>query len=208
MHKYLIEGIGTFFLVTTIAFSANPLAIGIILMAMVYMGGYISGGHYNPAVTLAVWLQKKISNREAGCYVTAQFLGAILASIIFTLIKYEPLVIAPGRTYNFWHSLTVEILFTFALVSTVLHVALSKRNTPNQFYGLAIGGVVMAGAFSVGTISGGAFNPAVGIGPILADITHISGHGMNFLLYFLGPCIGAILASFTYTFVLTETKTK
>lgn len=204
MQKYLLEAIGTFFLVTTIAFSANPLAIGVILMVMVYMGGYISGGHYNPAVTIGVWLQKKLSTRDAGYYILSQLLGALVACVLFTLIKHEPFTVAPGSGVVFWEALLAEIVFTFALVSVVLHTAVSKKNTPNQFYGFAIGGTVMAGAFAVGAVSGGAFNPAVGLAPIIINIGNISQNGMNFLLYLLGPIIGSVLASYTYSFVTSE----
>lgn len=206
MNKYIIEAIGAFFLVLTIGFSANPLAIGVVLATMVYMGGYISGGHYNPAVTLAIFLQKKIKRIDAIMYVIFQYVGAILASLVFLFIKHQSLIIAPGKQYAFFYSLLVEVLFTFALCSVVLHTAVSKQNTPNQFYGLAIGMTVMAGAFSVGTISGGAFNPAVGIGPIFANISNISGNIGNFWLYLLGPVIGSILASLTYTYTTKRLK--
>ncbi len=204
MQKYAVEGIGTFFLVLTIAFSANPLAIGVMLAAMIYMGGYISGAHYNPAVTLAVFLQKKIEGQVAFFYVLAQLSGAIAASIIYKLISANTFAVAPSIGYTFPHWLGAEILFTFALASVVLHTAVSKKNTPNQFYGLAIGLTVMAGAFSVGTISGGAFNPAVGVGPALADLANLSQTASHILLYVLGPCIGAALASLAYSYTTQE----
>lgn len=206
MNKYIIEAIGTFVLVVTISLSANPLAIGVVLMAMIYMGGYISGAHYNPAVTLAVYLQKKINKRDALMYMLFQFIGAVLASFVFLFIKHQPLIIQPGNVYTFGVALLVEILFTFALCSVVLHTAVSKKNSPNQFYGLAIGATVMAGAFSVGTISGGAFNPAVGVGPIIANLPHAAQNISNLLLYTIGPGLGAVIASFIYTYSTSRTK--
>ncbi|MBI2443460.1 MAG: aquaporin [Candidatus Levybacteria bacterium] len=206
MNKYIIEGIGAFFLVLTIGFSANPLAIGFVLAAMVYMGGYISGGHYNPAVTLAIFIQKKISQRDAGMYMLFQLLGAIAASLIFLLIKQEPLVVAPGSSVTFNEALLLEALFTFALCSVVLHTAVSKKNTPNQFYGLAIGSTVMVGAYSVGSISGGAFNPAVGVSPAIVSMISNTPNLSNVLLYILGPFIGGVLASLVFTSVTKSEK--
>lgn len=206
MNKYIIEAIGAFFLVLTIGFSANPLAIGFILMVMVYMGGYISGGHYNPAVTLSVWMQKKMSQKDAMLYMLFQLLGAVAASLVFLLIKQEPLVVQPGSGVPFNDALILEVLFTFALCSVVLHTAVSKKNTPNQFYGLAIGSTVMVGAFSVGTISGGAFNPAVGVGPAVVSMLSSAPNLSNILLYILGPFIGAVLASLIFTSVTKSEK--
>ena len=206
MNKYAIEAIGTFFLVLTIGLSANPLAIGFILMIMVYMGGYISGGHYNPAVTLTIWMQKKIAQRDALLYMFFQLLGAVTASLVFFLITQETLLVQPGNLVAFNEAILLEILFTFALCSVVLHTAVSKRNTPNQFYGLAIGGTVLVGAYSVGSISGGAFNPAVGVGPALVAMITGPISVSNLILYLLGPSIGAVLASLVYTSVTKSEK--
>lgn len=206
VNKYAIEAIGTFFLVLTIGLSANPLAIGFILMIMVYMGGYISGGHYNPAVTLTIWMQKKIAQRDALLYMFFQLLGAVTASLVFFLITQETLLVQPGNLVAFNEAILLEILFTFALCSVVLHTAVSKRNTPNQFYGLAIGGTVLVGAYSVGSISGGAFNPAVGVGPALVVMITGPISVSNLILYLLGPSIGAVLASLVYTSVTKSEK--
>lgn len=198
MKKYLIEFIGTFFLVLTIGLSANPIAIGVVLAAMVYMGGYISGAHYNPAVTLGVWLRKKISTQEAGYYVLVQLLAALIASLFVESFTGAKLVVAPGNGVSFSAALLAEIFFTFALVSVVLNTAVSDKVKGNDYYGLAIGLTVMAGAFSVGAISGGAFNPAVGLAPNLYDIAHIGSHLSRLALYILGPGIGAVLASYVH----------
>lgn len=206
MNKYIIEGIGAFFLVLTIGFSANPLAIGFILAAMVYMGGHISGGHYNPAVTLAVWIQKKIDQKDAMMYMLFQLIGAVAASLVYLLIRQEPLVIQPGEIVTFNEAMLMEVLFTFALCSVVLHTAVAKKNTPNQFYGLAIGATVLAGAYSVGPLSGGAFNPAVGIGPALVGMISGPLNFSNVLLYLLGPFIGGVLASLVFTSVTKSEK--
>jgi aquaporin Z len=205
MNKYIIEAIGTFFLLLTIGLTGNPLAIGAVLMVMVYMGGYISGGHFNPAVTLAVYLQKGIAQKDAIYYVVSQFFGGIAASMTYALFKHQPLRIQPDASYSLNETVIAEAIFTFALCSVVLHTAVSKKNTPNQFFGLAIGATVMVGAFAVGSISGGAFNPAVGLSPLLANFSQISSNTGNVLLYLIGPLLGSVLASTIYSFT---TKSK
>jgi aquaporin Z len=197
-RKCTVEFIGTFFLVFTIALTGNPIAIGAILMTMIYMGGYISGAHYNPAVTLAVLLRDKIEQSLALKYMLFQLLGAIAASLVFWLIKGTPFVPKPDAILPYTNAIVIEILYTFALASVVLHVATSEKQNGNQFYGLAIGFTVMAAAFAGGPISGGAFNPAVGVGPILVDFTHIADNLANMILYLVGPMAGAALAAFVY----------
>lgn len=169
--KLIVEFIGTFFLILTIGMTVidpggagafAPLAIASVLMVMVYAGGHISGAHYNPAVTLAALLRGKITPKDAVPYIIAQVLGAVAASVaaLFlkdgeTIVALEPAIVP---------ALLAEFLFTFALAYVVLNVATAKATAGNSFYGLAIGFIVLAGAFAVGGISGGAFNPAVAIG--------------------------------------------
>jgi aquaporin Z len=170
MRKSLTEFIGAFFLVLTIGLTvANdvplaPLAIGLSLMVMVYMGGHVSGAHYNPAVSLAVWLRNGISAGEFVSYVIAQLLGAMAATGMVQLLLAKTVAPAPGANVSTTTALLAEILFTFALGLVVLNSAASAGTKSNSFYGLAIGMTVTTGAFAVGGISGGAFNPAVGLG--------------------------------------------
>jgi len=170
MNKYLVELIGTFFLVLTVgctvispgAGDLAPLAIGASLMVMIFAGGHISGGHYNPAVTLGVWMRGKCENKDVLPYWAAQLIGALLAALAVRLLKGSPT--KPADNLPVWPALLAELLFTFALVFVVLNVATAKGTAGNSFYGLAIGMTVMTGAFAVGNISGGAFNPAVALG--------------------------------------------
>jgi len=200
--KLLTEGVGTFFLVLTIGLTLvggapfAPLAIGSALMVMVYMGGHISGAHYNPAVTLAVLLRGKVRGAEAGAYMASQLVGAVVASLAVVALKGESLVIAPGVGASTVQVLLSEILFTFALALVVLNVATSPRTEGNSYYGLAIGFTVMVGATAVGDISGGAFNPAVGLGPAIAGLATGAGlNGQAFIYYLVGPFIGGALAA-------------
>jgi aquaporin Z len=168
MRKYVVEFIGTFFLVFTVGncvvgnAALPPLAIGSALMVMIYAGGHISGGHYNPAVTLAVWIRGRCPTRDVAPYMIAQVLAAVVASFI-VLFLWETLPKEP-RPLDAARALTAEFHFSFALAYVVLNVATSKATTGNSFYGLAIGFTVLTGAFAVGSISGGAFNPAVAVG--------------------------------------------
>ncbi|AQZ62105.1 Aquaporin Z [[Actinomadura] parvosata subsp. kistnae] len=171
MRSYITEFIGTFFLVFTVGVTAltgaplAPVAIGAILMVMVYAGGHISGGHYNPAVTLAVLLRGRITMADALPYWVAQVAGGVVAAMVAAYVINPSAVraVSPsGR--GVWVALVAEALFTFALAYVVLNAATSKDHPGNSFYGLAIGFTVAAGAFTVGGVSGGAFNPAVAIG--------------------------------------------
>lgn len=168
--KYVVEFIGTFFLVTTIGCTVinggdgviPPLAIGSVLMVMIYSGGHVSGAHYNPAVTLAVFLRGKCPAKDVPGYMIAQVAAAVIAGGIVLFLKGSPKPLGDGP--DFIKALVAEFLFTFALCYVVLNVATSKNTAGNSNYGLAIGFTVLAGAFAVGPISGGAFNPAVAVG--------------------------------------------
>ncbi|MGB8405224.1 MAG: aquaporin [Mycobacterium sp.] len=172
--KYVAEAIGTFLLVFTVGAAVYsqsplaPLAIGAALMVMIYAGGHISGGHYNPAVTLAVLLRRRIGLRDAIAYWITQ-VGAGLAAALVVRAVIDPAEAAKTAMLTLsGHAVVaaflVELVFTFALCYVVLNVATSRSHPNNAFYGLAIGFTVVAGAAAVGAISGGAFNPAVTLG--------------------------------------------
>ncbi len=205
MKNYITEFIGTFFLVFVIGLTVSsetifaPIAIGSILMVMVYMGGHISGAHYNPAVTLACLIRGVIEGKEAALYVVSQVLGAIVAAGISCFIMGKSISILPGDGVGNLQALAVEVLFTFALASVVLNVATSKDHENNSFYGLAIGFTVLAAALAGGPISGGAFNPAVAIGH-----NFISKSFGILWLYLVGPLTGGALAAIV--FKLTNPK--
>jgi aquaporin Z len=201
MAKYLTEAIGTFFLVLTIGLSVlsgfdwAPLAIGSALMVMVYMGGHVSGAHYNPAVSLAVMLRGKLAPSDFAPYLIAQFVGAIAAALVVWAVTGKTFQVAPGKV-TLAAALTVEVLYTFALALVVLNVATSSKTANNSFYGLAIGFTVAAAAFAAGGISGGAFNPAVGLGPNLVhDIKNGFGSWTHSWIYLVGPLVGGALAA-------------
>lgn len=170
MQKYLVEFIGTFFLVLTVgmtviepgAGSLAPLAIGSALMIMVYAGGHVSGGHYNPAVTTAVWLRGRCPAADVPGYMISQLLGGGAAALLALYLKGNP-VVTP-KELDVFPALVAELVGTFALAYVVLNVATAKATSGNSYYGLAIGFTVTVMAFALGGISGGAFNPAVAVG--------------------------------------------
>jgi aquaporin Z len=204
MNKYITEFVGTFFLVLTIGLAVlggtpmAPLAIGASLMVMVYMGGHVSGGHYNPAVTLAVVLRGKLNARDVVPYMVAQVVGALSAAAVVYVVLGRTFAPAPAEGASTLGALLVETLYTTALCLVVLHSATAPQTTGNSFYGLAIGFTVTAGAFAGGPISGGAFNPAVGTGPILAAALLGGGSVANLWLYLVGPFVGGVLAAILY----------
>jgi aquaporin Z len=194
MQKAIIEFIGTFFLVLVVGMTVGktdfaPIAIGLTLMVMVYMGGHISGGHYNPAVTLGCFMRGATPINDAVTYWVVQLLGGLAGAAVAGFLG-AGIEVAPGAGFSSAQALVNEILFTFALVFVVLNVATSKDHPNNSFYGLAIGCTVLIGAFAGGGISGGAYNPAVGLGSNL-----VKGAFGNVWLYLVGPLAGGALAA-------------
>jgi aquaporin Z len=197
MNKYVAELIGTFFLVLTIGCTVighgagpfAPLAIGSALMVMIFAGGHISGGHFNPAVTLGVWLRGKCETKDVAPYMIFQVMGAVLAALVVKYFKAGAAV-APLQPATV-PALLAEFLFTFALVYVVLNVATAKSTSGNSFYGLAIGFTVLVGAFSVGSISGGAFNPAVAVGISVLGLSSWA----NIWIYLVAEFAGAAVAA-------------
>ena len=200
MNKYIAELIGTFFLVLTIgctvigngAGAFAPLAIGSALMVMIFAGGHISGAHFNPAVTLGVWLRGKCESKDVAPYMIFQIIGAVLAALAVKYLKGGT-VVTPLQPATV-PALLAEFLFTFALVYVVLNVATAKGTSGNSFYGLAIGFTVLVGAFSVGNISGGAFNPAVAVGISVMGLSSWP----NIWIYFAADFVGGAAAAATF----------
>lgn len=201
MRSYTMEFIGTMFLVLAIGLTGDPWAIGAMLIALIYMGGYISGAHYNPAVTIAIWMRGKLAIRDVLPYIFAQVLGALVAAATCYYMTGKTFAPAPGTEVTVSQAITAEIVFTFLLVTVILNVATTKKLEGNQIYGLAIGLTVTAGALCVGKISGAVFNPAVGLGPILVDTMNDGMSLGNLYLYFVGPFIGAILSVAVFRFL-------
>ncbi len=197
LPKYLCELIGTFFLVLTIGCTVigggggviPPLAIGSALMVMIFAGGHVSGGHYNPAVTFGVWLRGRCDAKDVLPYMVSQVMGAVLAALAVKYLRSGVEVTAANPDVG--KALLAEFLFTFALVYVVLNVATAKGTTGNSFYGLAIGFTVLTGAFAVGDISGGAFNPAVAVGISVLGLSSWPNLWIFLVANFLGGAAAA-----------------
>ena len=203
MKNYITEFIGTFFLVLTIGLTGDPLAIGVMLMAIIYMGGHISGAHYNPAVSIAMIYRGLLTSKEAIKYILSQLAGAFLAALTVNWFIGDVMQVAPSNTASGMQILAVEAIFTFALMLVILNVATHPKTAGNSYYGLAIGFTIMAAAFAGGGISGGVYNPAVGTGPILVDVILGDGKTLaNLWYYFVGPIFGAMAATCVYEFTL------
>ncbi len=204
MKKYLIEFIGTFFLLLIIGLTQNPIAIGFGLVVLVYMGAHISGAHYNPAVSFAILLRKEIDFSEFIKYVISQILGASFAAYTIHLMSSN-VVIQPNLDESVYAILVAEALFTYLLVFVILNVAFHPSLKGNSIYGLAIGLTVMVGAYSVGPLSGGVFNPAVSIGPSIIDLITGLGISQHFTWYYIAaPVAGSVLAVLSFNFIMKK----
>ena len=206
MRKYIVEFIGTFFFIFTILMVNNnetplgfaPIAIGFAFMVMIFAGEHISGGHYNPAVTLAMFIRKNISLNDTLGYVLAQFIAGIFAAftakaLIDTKVKsadhLEPVV-----------AVTAEFIGTFVLVYVILNVTTSVANKGNSFYGLTIGATISVLTYTFTSISGAAFNPAVAVG--LSSVGAFEW--ANLWIYLVGTLAGAGVAAVLYGFLVSE----
>jgi aquaporin Z len=208
MNKYITELIGTFFLVLTIGCTGvaagtgviPPLAIGSALMVMIFAGGHISGAHYNPAVTLGVWIRGRCPTKDVVPYMLFQVLGAVIAAVVIKYLKSGPEIKALKLEAG--PALVAEFLYTFALVYVVINVATAKGTSGNSFYGLAIGMTVLTGAFAVGNISGGVFNPAVAVGVSLMGLSD----WLDIWIYLVANFLGGAAAGLTFKFLNPDDK--
>jgi aquaporin Z len=200
MRKYVVEFIGTFFLVLAVCSAIfhnsdnnfAPLAIGFALIVMIYAGGHLSGAHYNPAVSLAVFIRGKMSLVEMIGYWVVQLMAGVVAALIASsLFDYKATPSVPQDTFD---AVIAEVIGTFALVYVILNVATSPKTANNQYYGLAIGFTVVAMAYALGPVSGGAFNPAVALG--LSVFEKIDWSGL--WIYLVGSFGGAIIGALVY----------
>jgi aquaporin Z len=206
-RKLVVEFIGMFIFMFTVGMATNkagagalaPLAIGGVLMVMVFAGGHVSGGHFNPAVSTAVLVRGRMTPVEWVGYAITQVVSAALAGLVVRWVGgKEPAthVASSGKM------LAAEFLFTFALAWVVLHVATARGTLGNSFYGLAIGFTVVAGAFAVGGISGGVFNPAIAVGGMVTGLFEWS----NIWIYAIAELLGAAAAAAAFLYVLPAEK--
>ena len=207
MRKYLAEFIGTFFLVLTVGSTGiaagpgviAPLAIGSMLMVMIYAGGHVSGAHYNPAVTLGVFVRGRCPAADVVPYWGAQLLGGVAAAAVVLFLKTaEAVRLDPAVPAAF----AAEFLFTFALVYVILNAATAKSTAGNSYFGLAIGFTVLSGAFAVGDVSGAAFNPAVAVGAMMMGMLPFG----SLWLYLTAELVGGAAAAAVFMAINPEDR--
>ncbi len=203
MRKYLAEFIGTFFLLLTIGLTVNsvtgimaPVAIGCILIVMIYGLTHISGAHFNPAVTLAIVILKKMKFPDSILYMIFQLAGAVAASYLAIYFNADKPA-TEIMPLSILRSVVAEMCGTFALVFVILNVAVSKATAGNSYFGLAIGLTVTAMTYTLGGISGGAFNPAVALGTSILKMTA----WYDLWIFLVGSFSGAILAALVFRFI-------
>lgn len=204
MRFYAMEFLGTFFLVLAIGLTeGDPLAIGLMLTAMVYAGGHVSGGHYNPAVTLAVFLRGIMSRSLVPGYMLAQLCGAVIASflLLYFGVHITPPMPAPDAI-SLMQVALIELLITFVFCFVILAVSTSARLRGNAIYGLAIGFTLFVGIVSARFVSGGVLNPAVMLGTTLFGMAmKTSGVTISILLAYLGgQFAGGALAAYAFRY--------
>lgn len=196
--KYVYEFIGTFFLVLVVGLAVltpgeigpfAPIAIGSILAVLIYAGGHVSGGHYNPAVSLAAFLRGRLNSSDLVIYWVAQLLAGVVAA--FTAVYLKGNAPQDAIALNPVPALIAEFLFTFALCYVVLNVATARETAGNSYFGFAIGFTVLAGAYAVGAISGAAFNPAVALGASIMKLSLWENLWVYFIANFLGAAAAA-----------------
>lgn len=195
MKRYLIECIGTFFLTLAISLTGNPIAIGLMLMAMIYVGGHVSGGHFNPAVSFAMFLEKRLSTHSLLHYWAAQSIGACIALCVFMGITSNMFVpeMAPGASVLL--AAGIEAMFTMVFCWVILNMALDQRYKQASLQGIVIGLTLMAVAFI-----GGLFNPAVAVGSLVCNVVKngVMADMPTVVVYVVGPLVGSFVASFLF----------
>jgi aquaporin Z len=200
-RRCAVEAVGTFFLTFTVVTGVRggvpytPLAAGAMLMVMVYAGGHISGGHFNPAVTMAMLWRGRIGVRDAGGYCVVQLAAGVVAAIVGdTVVAHDKASTLTLSGHGLLAAGLAELIFTFGLCYVVLNVATSRDQAGNGFYGTAIGFTLAAGAFSVGGVSGGSFNPAVTLGAATSGLFAWS----TIWIYFVVELVAGALAGLAF----------
>lgn len=205
MKKNIVEALWTFFLVMTIGLVVPQqlelagLVIWFVLMVMIYAGWHISWANFNPAVSFGLWVNGKLSTSELINYVISQLIGWVLWALVAYALVSQATFVAPGTNIAAWQVILAEFLFTFALVWVVLNTAVNANNWAKSFYGLAIGVTVLIWAYSVGSISGWAFNPAVAFAHQLVQSIFTESMWLsNIWMYLVWQLLGWYVAAVAY----------
>lgn len=197
MRKYLVEAIGTMVLVITFGLTSEPFAIGLILAVFIYGGMYVSGAHFNPAVSFAYFLRREITFKLFVGYSISQLLGAFAASGILLMVTNTIFFAQPPTASTFSQQLIVEILLSFILV--LAYLSLLSKNTAGsnkKIYALGVGLTLTACIMIGKNISGAYLNPALSIGTSIVDFLAIRGNSfIHIPLFTIAPFAGASISA-------------
>jgi aquaporin Z len=211
--KYIAEFIGTFFLTLAVCMTTfskvsadiQPIAIGMTLMALIYTMGYMSGAHFNPAITIGIWLRGRIDSKDAGIYIVAQLVGAAAAALISGVLisakpQLAPVAITTPQYFSMIPALLAELIGAFALMWIVLNVATTKTLEGNNFYGITIGLGLTGLIYIFGSVSGSVFNPAVAMATCITQFNS----WQNIWIGLVGTIAGAALAAVLFKFINSD----
>ncbi|MEP0005822.1 MAG: aquaporin [Balneola sp.] len=203
--KYLVEFIGSFFLVLAYGLSGDAFAIGFILSALIYIGALTSGAHYNPAISLGAFFLKRISASEFLGYVIAQIIGAFLAAATVLFISSSVFYVEAPINSLFYNQLGVETLLTFVLALVAYVAWIGNPNHKSvATYSFVMGFALVALFIMSQNISGGIFNPALSLGTSVLDYFLGGSSYKDIPLYTIGPFLGATMAAFMYKFIIED----
>jgi len=195
-----MECLGSCLLVMSYGLTGNALAVGLVYASLIYMGGHISGAHYNPAVSFAFWVKGDLPLKDFLWFVFAQITGAVLGALILLFLQESVFFIEPPSTTSFWQQVVTEIIFTFVLAYVILVVATSNAFRKNNIYGLVIGFTLAGIIFAGNPISGAIYNPAVSAGTVVVDALYGGLSYQSLPLYFIAPAIGGAFAAFAFNY--------
>jgi len=201
MKRCMIELVGTFYLTMAISLTGNPIAIGLMLMAIICVGGRLSGGHFNPAISLAAFLQKRLDMSQLIKYWISQTIGAFLALCLFMMFTnnvFAPEII-PGSSV--FATVAMEGLLTKLFCWVFLTMLMLERTSTTSFVGIVMGLTLMSIVFV-----GGLFNPAVAAGSLVCSLLKDGSLGdfYTVLVYIVGPLLGGVMASYAFNFFNRE----
>jgi len=194
-----MEAIGTFFVTLAIILTGNPLAIGAMVAACVYMGWSVSGGHYNPMLSFTAYLQSKLDRNLLSGYIIAQILGAFIALLgVYLVLRVPYLPPVEPELRSFIVALLIEGLLSFLFCYVFLIVINTAELRSSGLYGILIGGALMAVAFIRGL-----FNPAVALASLFLNAFMLPWPAVVAAsVYVLGPVLGAYAASHAYNYFM------
>ena len=177
-----------------------PVAVGFVMIALIYAFGHISGAHFNPSITIAVYIRGFITISDAFIFILVQLIGGFIGALCAWLITGIQPYIEPGNKYKdrYGSVFVIEFIYAFAIAIVVINVATTEAQRGNFFYGVSIGMCICAAVASAQKISGGAFNPAVGTALSITNVMRDHGTFKYIWIYWIGPIGGGVFGGLSY----------